>query len=176
MTARGVCRDMSESGKKIAMGNTEAENGFDWFVDELQEEIIERERALYSARAIEEAHNPKNLGRLPAPDACAIVQGWCGDTVEIYLMLEEKKIKQATFMTDGCGPSVACGSKLTTMVHGMSLAEAGRIKPEDLIIALEGLPDESVHCAELAVSALQKAIAERDLSRHAQTTDKIAGG
>ncbi len=157
------------------MGDTKTENGFDCFVDELQEEIVERERALYSARVIEEAKNPKNLGRLPAPDACAIVQGWCGDTMEIYLMLGKKKIKSATFMTDGWGPTVACGSVLTTTVRGMSLAEAGKIKPEDLIVALDGLPEDSVHCAELAVSALQKAITERDLSRYAQTTDRIAG-
>jgi nitrogen fixation NifU-like protein len=175
MTGRGVCRNLSESGQEIAMGNTETENGFDRFANELQKEIVERERALYSAKVIEEAHNPKNLGRLPTPDASATLQGWCGDTMEIYLMLEKTRIKKVTFMTDGCGPSVACGSMLTTMVHGMSLAEAGRTKPEDLIIALGGLPEESVHCAELAVSALQEAIAGRDLARHVQTADRIAG-
>jgi nitrogen fixation NifU-like protein len=171
----GARCDLKESRQKITMDNTETQNDFDRFVQELQDEIVERERALYSAKAIEEAHNPKNLGRLPAPDACAIVQGWCGDTMEIYLMLEKTRIKKVTFMTDGCGPSVACGSMLTILVHGMSLAEAGAIKPEDLIIALGGLPEESVHCAELAVSALQQAIADRDVSRYAQTTDTIAG-
>jgi nitrogen fixation NifU-like protein len=107
----------------------------------------------------EEAHNPKNLGRMAGPDAYGIVHGWCGDTMEVYLRLNGARIGEATFMTDGCGPSVACGSMLTTMVTGMSLEEAGEIRPEDLIAVLDGLPEESLHCAELAVSTLQEAIA-----------------
>jgi len=47
------------------------------------------------------------------------------------------------------------------MVQGMSLDETGEIRPKDLLAALDGLPDESVHCAELAVGALQEAIANR---------------
>jgi len=131
---------------------------FDHMVEELQQQIIEQERALYSATVIEEAHNPRNLGRMTEPDAYGRVRGWCGDTMEIYLRLNGKRIKEATFMSDGCGPSVACGSKLTAMVQGTSLEEAGEIKPQDLLAALDGLPEESVHCTELAVSTLQNAI------------------
>ena len=133
---------------------------FDRLVAELQQQIDEQERVLYSAKVIAEAHNPKNLGRMARPDVYGIVHGWCGDTMEIYLRLNEGRIKEAAFMTDGCGPSLACGSRLTTMVRGMSLEEAGKISPENLIAALDGLPDESLHCAELAVSTLQEAIAK----------------
>jgi len=141
------------------MGHREETSDFDRLVADLQREIIEQERALYSHKVIEEAHNPKNLGRMPAPDACGIVHGWCGDTMEIYLRLDGETIQGAAFMTDGCGPSVACGSVLTTVVQGMCMEEAGRLRPEDLIAALDGLPEESVHCAELAVSTLREAIA-----------------
>lgn len=134
---------------------------FDRMVVELQRQVIEQEQALYSARVIEEAHNPRNLGRMPEPDAYGIVHGWCGDTMETYLRLDGERIKEATFMTDGCGPSVACGNMITTMVRGMSLEEAGKITPENLIAALDGLPKESTHCAELAVSTLRDAIANR---------------
>lgn len=134
------------------------ETDFDRLVAELQRQIIEQERALYSAKVIEEAHNPTNLGRMSVPDARGIVHGWCGDTMEVYLRLNGARIEEATFMTDGCGPSVACGSVLTTMARGMSLEEAGEITPENLIAALDGLPEESVHCAELAVSTLREAI------------------
>jgi len=134
---------------------------FDRLVADLQRRIIEQERALYSDRVIEEARNPSNLGRMAEADACGIVHGWCGDTMEIYLRLNGDRIREATFMTDGCGPTVACGSMLTRMVKGMSLDEAGRIEPEDLLAALGGLPEESVHCAELAVSTLREAIANR---------------
>ena len=131
---------------------------FDRFVVELQRAIDERERALYSAKVIEEAHDPRNVGRMPDADVRGLVHGWCGDTMEIYLRLEGEKVKEATFMTDGCGPTLACGSRLTSMVRGMSLEQASGIRPEDLIAALDGLPAESMHCAQLAVSTLQNAI------------------
>jgi len=135
------------------------ESNFDRLVAELQKQIIEQERALYSAKVIEEAYNPTSLGRMDGPDAYGIVHGWCGDTMEIYLRLNGNRIEEATFMTDGCGPSVACGNMLTKMVTGMSLEEAGEITPENLIAALDGLPEESLHCAELAVNTLREAIA-----------------
>jgi nitrogen fixation NifU-like protein len=143
------------------MEHQEETTDFDRMVAELQREIIEQARATYSAQVIEEFYHPTNLGRMSAPDACGIVHGWCGDTMEIYLRLNGQRIREATFMTDGCGPSVACGSMLTTMARGMSLEEAGQITPQDLLAALGGLPEESVHCAELAVSTLHEAIANR---------------
>jgi nitrogen fixation NifU-like protein len=45
------------------------------------------------------------------------------------------------------------------MVRGMSLEDAGAVAPQDLIAALDGLPEENVHCADLAVLTLQEAIA-----------------
>jgi nitrogen fixation NifU-like protein len=128
-------------------------------VTELQREIDDKDQALYSARVLEQARNPRNLGCMEAPDAHAIITGWCGDTMEIYLRLNGGMIQEATFMTDGCDPAVASGNMLTTMVQGMALDEANRIDPQDLLLALDSLPDESAHCAELAVKTLREAIA-----------------
>jgi len=133
-------------------------SAFDRMVEEIQSQIIEDERATYSQKVIEEYYDPKNLGRMSDPDALGIVHGWCGDTMEIYLRMNSNRIREATFMTDGCGPTVACGSKLTSVVCGMSLDEARQIKQDDLVAALDGLPEESLHCAELAVNTLREAI------------------
>jgi nitrogen fixation NifU-like protein len=132
----------------------------DHLVAETQRQIDDKEQALYSASVLEQARNPGNLGCMEAPDAHAIITGWCGDTMEIYLRLNGSTIEEATFMTDGCGPAVASGNMLTTMVQGMALDEANRIDPQDLLLALDRLPDESAHCAELAVNTLRKAIAK----------------
>ena len=136
---------------------------FDSLIEDLQQKIDEQERALYSAEVIEHAHNPKNMRRLEEADCCAAVTGWCGDTMEIYLLLDDTThIREATFMTDGCGPTVACGSMLTLMVRGLSPEKARTISAHDLIVALNGLPGESIHCAELAVNTLRAAIQEEN--------------
>jgi nitrogen fixation NifU-like protein len=135
---------------------------WDRLVADLQREIEKKERALYSAKVLEQARNPKYMWRMEAPDAWATLTGWCGDTMEIYLRLNGSTVQEASFLTDGCGPSVACGSMLATMVQGMTLGEANRITPEDLLLALDGLPEDSAHCATLAVDTLRKAVAQRE--------------
>jgi nitrogen fixation NifU-like protein len=103
---------------------------------------------------------------MPQADGQAMVRGPCGDTMAIFLRLNGSRIEEASFLTNGCGPTLACGSMLTTMVAGMSLEEAAAIEAADLIIALDGLPAENIHCAVLAVNTLQQAMAYR-LSRDA---------
>jgi nitrogen fixation NifU-like protein len=138
--------------------NREGAADFDRMVDELQQEIIERERQLYSATVLREASNPKNVGLIPDADLHGVVQGWCGDTMEIFMRLNGGTIKEASFITDGCSATLACGSMLTQMVTGMTLGEAEWVLPQDLIKALDGLPEESMHCADLAVSTLHNAL------------------
>ena len=53
---------------------------------------------------------------------------------------------------------MACGSMLTKMITGKLLDDAMEIMPEDLIEALDGLPEENQHCAELAVITFQNAL------------------
>jgi nitrogen fixation NifU-like protein len=137
-------------------------------IDDLQREIADREREIYSQTVIEEAYNPKNIGRMSDPDVHGIVHGWCGDTMEIYLKLNGERVERVTFVTDGCGATIACGSRLTQLVTGRTLEEAGELMPGDLIEALDGLPEESVHCAELAVSTLQNALFNLRLADLAQ--------
>jgi len=144
---------------------------FDHKVADLQSQIIEQERALYSDKLIEEAHNPKNLGRMPEPDACGIVRGCCGDTMEIYLRLDGDRITEATFATDGRESAIACGSMLTKIVRGMSLQEAGKIRAADLIAALDGLPEANVHCANLTLKTLREAIANRRANDRSEEPD-----
>jgi nitrogen fixation protein NifU and related proteins len=125
---------------------------------ELQNEIAAQEAAICSARVLAEAQHPRNLGAMLDPDGHAFLFGACGDMIEIFFRLEGPRIKVATFMTDGCGPTVACGSMLTTMVQGKTLDQAAAIRAADLVAALDGLPQDHVHCASLAVNALRLAI------------------
>ena len=134
---------------------------FGRFVEWLEQKVDEDAREIFSDKVINECFAPSNLERLAQPDACAVVKGWCGDTMEIYLLLDGEKIAHASFMTDGCGPTVACGSMLTKMAKGLSLSEAEGIDPEQLCEALDGLPDDHAHCADLAVMTLKRAIASR---------------
>jgi nitrogen fixation NifU-like protein len=99
------------------------------------------------------------MGMMLDPDGYGLVCGPCGDTMQMFLRVQDSRIEIAAFLTDGCGPTVACGSMLTQMARGQGLGEAEAIEAADLIIALDGLPPEHVHCATLAVNTLRAAIA-----------------
>ncbi|MBN1657009.1 MAG: iron-sulfur cluster assembly scaffold protein [Anaerolineae bacterium] len=125
----------------------------------LQDEIDEAAEDVYSATVIDHARHPRNLGGMLDPDGQAAARSSCGDTMAIFLRLNDSRIEMASFLTDGCGATLACGSMLTTMVRGMTLEEAAAVEASDVILALGGLPPENVHCAVLAVVTLQHAMA-----------------
>jgi len=100
----------------------------------------------------------ENMGVLEKPDAQGHFLGSCGDSMQIDLRLSDKTIMAAKFLADGCGATIACGSMITKMAVSKTLDEAKNITPVDLLLALDGLPDDHLHCAELAVMALREAV------------------
>jgi len=112
----------------------------------------------YSNTAIDHMRNPRNAGLITNPDGQARITGPCGDTMEIWLRVTEGIIEQATFWTDGCGTTIAAGSMATEIAKGKRVAEAFRISQQDVLEALGGLPDDSVHCALLAANTLREAV------------------
>jgi len=135
-------------------------NDLDRWLTALQEAILEREQALFSAQVLAEARQPQNMGIMDDPDGFGLVFGPCGDTMQIFLRLNGERIERVTFMTDGCGPTVACGSMVTRLALGKSLAEAAALEAAEVLSALDGLPAGHVHCATLAVNTLHQAIAD----------------
>ena len=125
---------------------------------ELEQSVMEDMKGVYSEKTIDHFLSPRNLGEIPAPDGFGRVTGPCGDTMEICLKLRDGRVTNASFWTDGCGPSIASGSMVTEMAKGRNISEAQRISQHDVLAALGGLPEESEHCALLAADALKEAI------------------
>ena len=115
-------------------------------------------RQMYSETVLDHGRKPRNLGDLEETNAFGIVTGPCGDTIGIWLKVEDNKIADISFTTDGCMTSLAAGSMATEMAKGKTLIEAQKISQQDVLDALGGLPKESEHCALLAVDTLKEAI------------------
>lgn len=133
---------------------------FDQVVKDIQKAILEDAREIYSKKTIEEALNPKNVGEIEHADGMAEFPGVCGDTMWIYLKIENNKIIDSKFITDGCGATIACGSVITEIVKGKTIGEAMDMEGEELMSILGELPEEHLHCPVLAVSTLKKAIGD----------------
>ena len=127
-------------------------------VDEIQQMILEDAREVYTETVIDHAMNPRNVGVMQDPDGFGSFTGSCGDSMQVWLKVKDAVISGISFMTDGCGTSIASGSMVTEMAKGKSISEARTISPEDVLNALGGLPEESEHCALLSATTLHAAI------------------
>ena len=123
------------------------------------EELVRREmQGVYSETVIDHAVKPRNLGDMKDASGFGQITGPCGDTMEIWLRVVGDVVAAATFATDGCGATVACGSMLTELARGRSVSQALRISQQDVLAALGGLPEGNEHCALLAVNTLREAV------------------
>lgn len=127
-------------------------------LDSLAEQLQQEMFTGYSETAIEHARNPRNVGDIPDADGYASVTGSCGDTMQIWLKVKHRKIERSTFWTDGCGSTIMAGSMVTEMARGRDIVAAFSITQGDVLDALHGLPEDSVHCALLAANTLKEAI------------------
>jgi nitrogen fixation NifU-like protein len=135
-------------------------NPMDDFVAQLQEQIFDETKATYGREVFSRWKNPPFMGRMPDASSVGRVTGTCGDTMEIYLQVKNDCVQKASFFTDGCGSSVACGSVAAELATGKGFDEAGLIGGDTILEILNGLPYEEHHCAYLAAEALQVAIHE----------------
>jgi len=132
----------------------------DDFADELQKKILEDLRKIYSEKVIEFFLKAKNFEKMEKPDGFGRITGPCGDTMEIFLKINNEIIQHATFRTDGCGTTIASASMTIELIEGKTVEEAENITDKDILQALGGLPDEDKHCALLAANTLKAALAD----------------
>lgn len=131
-----------------------------WESADIEREIGRRVTSRFSLTAVRAAVFPRHQGRMKHPDGFARTQGYCGDLMAFYLRIRDNQIAEISFTTDGCDATMASGEMLATLASGVSLVEAEKVTPEELLEALDGLPPNHVHCAELAVSTLRQAITD----------------
>ena len=113
----------------------------------------------YNKKVLEYFRNPRNMGEMKNPDAEATVRSpQCRDVMKIMLRIKGNWIEDIKFQTFGCAAAIATSSMLTEMVGEKTLKEAKKISNADIVKALGGLPSIKIHCSNLGVNTLRKAI------------------
>ncbi|HET8668889.1 MAG TPA: iron-sulfur cluster assembly scaffold protein [Terriglobales bacterium] len=114
---------------------------------------------MYSHRVLQQFQNSKRVGDLPDADAYVQVDNpACGDVLHMSIKVRDGQVVDARFRARGCVAAIACGAQITEMICNKSVDEVRTLKREDLIAALEGLPETSIHASHLAFDAVTKAL------------------
>jgi len=87
----------------------------------------------------------------------------CGDAMKIWIKVspETHRITDLKWKTFGCGSAIASTSMMSVMATengGKTLEEARKLRPQDIMERLGGLPARKVHCSVLGDKALRAAI------------------
>lgn len=102
---------------------------------------------------------PQNAHSMPDADAEGDYgDPSCGDYFTVYLKVKNNRVEEISYLVFGCCASIATSSMTSVLAKGKTLEEALNITEEDIIQALDGLPENKVHCSNLGVSALRNAI------------------
>ena len=97
---------------------------------------------------------------LKDPDALARVTGNCGDTMELALRFQGERVERVRHWTDGCSVSNQCVEAAAMLAQGKDIEALRKINMMSIMELTGQLPDSHLHCAQLAETTLQRAVAE----------------
>lgn len=118
---------------------------------------------MYSKEVLDHFERPRNTGVVGEADAQALIENpACGDTLKLTIRVVDGRIEEIRFQAKGCVASIACASAMTELVRGKTLAEARRLRTEEIVEAVGGLPQASMHASHLAMDALGAVLGQLD--------------
>lgn len=97
----------------------------------------------------------------------------CGDSLRMFIKVEDGVIKKISYLVFGCCASVATSSMISVLAKGKRIEEVLKITEQDVIDALDGLPEEKKHCSNLGVGALRLAIQDYEEKKTKSKRQKI---
>jgi NifU-like protein involved in Fe-S cluster formation len=112
----------------------------------------------YSPTLVDHFLNPRNAGMMRNADA--VGEGeytGCGDLARVFLRVREGRVEEARFQAYGCGPTIAAASAVSELIALRPVDDLLHLKPEEVERALDGLPEDRKHAAEVVVDAVRAA-------------------
>jgi nitrogen fixation protein NifU and related proteins len=112
----------------------------------------------YSATLVDHFLHPRNAGLMREPDGVGMEENAdCGDLARFFLRVRDGRVAEIRFQTYGCGPTIAAASVASELAATRRLDALLVLEPDEVERALDGLPDDRKHAAEVVARALRAA-------------------
>ena len=115
----------------------------------------------YSDKVIEHFQNPKNVGVIEDANGIGEIGDTdCGDSMKVFIKVENDILTDVKYQIRGCPASIACASVMTELAIGKNIDDALMLNDMDIVNALDGLPEFKIHCSVLSAAVLQRAVSD----------------
>jgi nitrogen fixation NifU-like protein len=112
----------------------------------------------YSATLIDHFLNPRHAGLMREPDGVGEDEyAGCGDLARFFLRVQDGRVSECRFQSYGCGPTIAAASAASELVAGRAVGDLLTVKAGEIERALDGLPEDRKHAADVVAGALRAA-------------------
>lgn len=112
----------------------------------------------YSKTAIDYYITKPHMGQIPDADITSEMTGTCGDTMGIYIKMNNGVVGDAKYQVMGCAGAVSAAMAVVDLIKGKDLEYARSIDDGIVFKVLEEIPVKKHHCIQLAVKTLHKAL------------------
>jgi nitrogen fixation protein NifU and related proteins len=112
----------------------------------------------YSRTAIDYYINKPHMGQIPDADITSEMTGTCGDTMGIYIKMENGVVSDAKYQVMGCAGAISAAMAVVDLIKGKDLDYARSIDDGTVFKVLKEIPVKKHHCIQLAVKTLHKAL------------------
>lgn len=121
----------------------------------------------YSKTAIDYYINKPHMGQIADADVTSEMTGTCGDTMGIYIKMDNGVVGDAKYQVMGCAGAISAAMAVVDLIKGKDLEHARSIDDGTVFKVLKEIPVKKHHCIQLAVKTLHKALDEHHLKQSA---------
>ncbi|OLB98069.1 MAG: hypothetical protein AUH30_08895 [Candidatus Rokubacteria bacterium 13_1_40CM_68_15] len=112
----------------------------------------------YSPTVVDHFLNPRNAGLMRDPDGVGEDEyEGCGDLARFFLRVADGRARELRFQTYGCGPTIAAASVASELLVERAVEDLVNVKAEEIEHALDGLPEDRKHAADVVAGAVRAA-------------------
>lgn len=129
----------------------------------------------YSQTAIKYYMEKPNMREIPDADQVSEFIGTCGDTMKVFLKIDNDIITDASYQVLGCPGAISAAMAAVDLIKDKDLDHAKALNDGDIFKTLVEIPVKKHHCIQLAVKTLHKAVDEyRNGGNGTETPDECA--
>ena len=126
----------------------------------------------YSQTAIKYYMEKPNMREMQDADQVSEFLGSCGDTMKVFLKIDNDIITDASYQVLGCPGAISAAMAAVDLIKGKNLDYARALNDGDIFKVLVEIPVKKHHCIQLAVKALHKAVDEYRDGADSETPDE----